>query len=155
MEKIIAISVVIASCLLASCTQDASLQKRIAELESKVEEYDNTIIQQQTDLYALQFRLDALEDVEASLDLTDKSYSLVKSNVGNLLVSCDDIKQYGDGQKISLLIGNPYNMTFDGYTITAIYSRRFPDRPKGNDPENRKIWNSEIKNFYELFSISY
>jgi len=37
----------------------------------------------------------------------------VKANNGHFLVSCDDVVPYGDGQKITLRIGNPYNITFN------------------------------------------
>jgi hypothetical protein len=47
------------------------------------------------------------------------------------------------------MIGNPYNMTFDGYTILVRYSRRFPVMAIGNDPEKRKIWLSEFRKYQE------
>ena len=137
------------SCLLISCTQDATLQKQLKALESRVEGNDNTISELQIEIAALQGRLGTLEDTEATLNLTERNYSLVKSNVGNLLAVVNDIKPYSDGQKISLLIGNPYNMTFDGYTIIVRYSRRLPEFPNVNDPEKRKIWLSEISKYRE------
>lgn len=149
MGKTFSLSVMFLSCLLISCTQDATLQKQLKEMESRAEGNDNTISELQTEITTLQYRLDALEDTEAELNLTEKQYSLVKSNVGNLLVVVNDIKPYSDGQKISILVGNPYNMTFDGYTIKIRYSRRWPLSPKGNDPEKRKIWRSELEKYNE------
>ena len=69
----------------------------------------------------------------AELDPTQKSFSVVMTNNGHLLMSCEDIQPYGDGQKLTLRIGNPYDMTYSGFSLTCRYGTRPPEVPAASD----------------------
>lgn len=132
--------------LIPACTQDTSLQNKVKELEYKIAVIDNSVTNMESELYLIKTQV---EEQEATIDPSSKGYDVAKSKLGNFLVTFKDIKPYGDGQKISLLIGNPYNITFNGYTIDVRHSLRWPEYPKNPDSEARKRWSEEFKKFTE------
>ena len=63
------------------------------------------------------------------LDISTKGYDFIESPAGRLLVSCTDAKPYLDGQKLTLNVGNPFLMTFSGFTLRVRYGPRPPATP--------------------------
>lgn len=77
-------------------------------------------------IYILELAKDSYKT--AAFDPTgDKSYQRVDSNIGYFLVLVDNVEPYLDGQKISLLIGNPNNVTYSGAMLKVGWSARMPD----------------------------
>ena len=130
------------SILSVSCTGSGDTGKRLATLESANANLTLKVSIAEWKLSGLELRLNALENNEATLDPTEKGFGIVKTNNGHLLVSCEDLVPYGDGQKISLRVGNPYNMSFNGFTVSARYGPRCPDMPNLSDSTALKQWSS-------------
>lgn len=89
-----------------------------------------TLESQQGMLWA---RVSALEDEEAAISCSDKGYSFVPTKVGAFLVSCEDIRTYGDGQKLKLLIGNPHFIRLNGFTLHVRWMARVPKSLPGKE----------------------
>jgi len=99
-----------ASCLLllVSCSQDSrvpNLQSRVTALEDEVRQLKLQISTNEV------FR-----DWEGVAYLTPGSegYSLVKSDLGSLTVSLDNIQPYANGSKVTLRFGNLMAATING-----------------------------------------
>lgn len=58
----------------------------------------------------------------AFLDPTTKSYQRIDTDVGSLLVSVKSVQPYLDGYKVTLAIGNPYAMDFNGFGVSCKWS---------------------------------
>lgn len=91
-----------------------------------IEQLKDRINKLQARVFALE--AGAQEHSSAWFDPTgDRSYQRVDSSVGQFLVVLDHVEPYLDGQRVTLLIGNPNNATFAGMKIKASWSRRIPD----------------------------
>lgn len=145
MKKIVIMSFWVASFLLASCAPDETLQKKVNELESKINNLDGKIEERHFSVSrSLMDIEDRLLNEEITFDPVKKGVGYIKSNVGNFFVRCKEIKSYGKGQKITLMIGNPYGIAFKGFTINVRYGMRLPDYLPGDDPEKSKKWTAEV-----------
>jgi hypothetical protein len=116
---------------LAACNQPpdkkvAALETKVASLEGRVAREAENSVQLQKDLVALEWKVESADDSEAVLDPTDQGYAFVRTRAGSLLVAVDNMTPYGDGQKLTLRIGNPMAITFNGFTVQVKYGRRFP-----------------------------
>ncbi len=124
--------------LILSACRDEEAHTRITKLQSDIEavKYLNGILIQQ-----------AFSTVPTPLDPTSKGYAYVPSNVGKLLVSCEGAESYLDGQKLILLIGNPFAMSFSGFTMKVRYGTRPPDATKDvSESQNQRTeWEKTLK----------
>jgi hypothetical protein len=81
-------------------------------------------------------------DVAASLDPTTKSYGIAKTNLGNLLISVDNIEPYADGYKLRLMVGNPNMATYDGAKLKIQWAQK----PQWGQPSfDSQKWNASIQ----------
>jgi hypothetical protein len=95
----------------------SALKTKIGELEQKV--------------FALELYRERYES--AALDPTgSRSYQRVDGNVGYFLVVLENAEPYLDGQKITLLIGNPNNVTFSGVKLKAKWGPRYPEKKQSS-----------------------
>ncbi len=90
----------------------------------------------------MELRLNLLANEEGTLDPAERGFTVVKANNGHFLVSFEDLVAYGDGQRITLRIGNPYNMTFNGFKVSARYGPRSPGMPNMTNADAIKDWSS-------------
>lgn len=60
----------------------------------------------------------------AQLDPASKTYGIAKTNLGNLLISVDNIEPYGDGYKLRLMVGNPNMATYDGAKLKVQWAEK-------------------------------
>jgi hypothetical protein len=74
----------------------------------------------------------------------ERSYERVDGNVGFFLILIDNVEPYLDGQKISLLIGNPNNLTYSGAVLKIGWSARAPEfsLPPKQFSEEMAIYNA-------------
>ena len=105
--------------LLASC-QDNAARARVQKAEADIEGL-------RTGMRYLAQQLPTTR--RAVLDPTSKGYAFVDTGAGRLLVSCDSAIQYLDGQKVTLRVGNPFNMSFNGFKLTVRFGPRPPVYP--------------------------
>jgi hypothetical protein len=133
-------------------SENQSQRSEISTLTAQVERLDTELKKAQQDIIdqvisrAQDFLSEAQQkesETWAVLDTTSDKYSVAKSNLGFFLVSCADIKEYGDGQKISLKIGNPQMMSYSGFKMKCQYGSRPPEQPNLIDPatgETSQAW---------------
>ena len=74
----------------------------------------------------------------------DKSYQRVDTDVAPFLVVLQHVQPYLDGERVTLLIGNPNNVSFSGVEIHAMWSKRVPDM-KLPPEQLEKAWNEYNK----------
>ena len=74
---------------------------------------------------------------EARFDPTgEHGFQRVDANIGTFLVVLDNVQPYLDGQKITLLIGNPNYVIFNGLTLNVSWGPREPEWGKiANDAD--------------------
>ena len=59
------------------------------------------------------------------LDPTSKSYQRIDTSIGSLLVSVKGVTPYLDGYKVTLAVGNPYDMDFKGFLVSCKWGASF------------------------------
>ncbi len=109
------------------CTANAGLESRVAALEKANQTLRLELELAELKMQAAELRL--TEITEAPLDPAEPGFASVRTNNGQLVVSCDNVVPFGDGQKVTLRIGNPYAMTFRGLGLTIRYGSRAPRDP--------------------------
>lgn len=101
-------------------------QKSIADLQDKVVDLTAHLKVQQaaanarlakveTDVFSLWTA--ANSDKVSRLSVTERNYSVVHTDLGNLLFVVQDMSAYANGVKLKLRIGNPNAVSFDGIKI--------------------------------------
>ena len=74
--------------------------------------------------------LDLLVRKGAEINPLSKEAVALATNFGTLIVSCKGVDPYLNGFKLKLLIGNPLQMTFNGFTLVCVYGQNQTDREK-------------------------
>lgn len=125
--------------LAAGCSQKQAEDANSAELaalKQQVATLSQQLQQAQQFSTALAGRVSMLElwrtieeNNSAELDPTVKSYGIAKTNLGNLLISVDNIAPYANGYKVRLMVGNPNMVTFDGAKLKV----QWAEKPRWND----------------------
>jgi hypothetical protein len=131
--------------LFVGCEKQAQTQispgvnQRLQNLETEIANFKSNQVAVQN-FNALQWRcdtnyeqrLDSLETAEAQgnvkwalLDPTTKSYQRIDTSLGSLLISVKSVQPYLDGYKVTLLIGNPYAMDFNGFGVSCKWSASY------------------------------
>lgn len=117
--------------LLAACSQSsagdggaqkiASLEERTAALSTQLNTANSNVLTLQGQVMVLNAELQTLltPDAFVVLDPTTRAYSVVKTNLGQLLVSVVDFSPYLNGYKLKLAVGNPSFATYNGAKIAV------------------------------------
>jgi len=109
------------------------LEKKVSELEARQTEIATWKDLVSTSLDGLQFRLLGLENGdEATVDCAQKGYSFARTQLGMLLVKCEDLRPFGDGYRVALRIGNPHAALLLGVNLSVRYGPRPPEDPKAS-----------------------
>lgn len=85
------------------------------------------------------FMLEASKDAHTTAEFNptgNKGYQRVDGNVGYFLVSLENVEPYLDGQKVTLLIGNPNNVVFNGFKLKVKWGLRFPKLDDSTEPKS-------------------
>lgn len=119
-----------------------ALKQQVQSLTAKLQEAQ----QKQTDLAARITKLEFWQLVETdnsiALDPASKAYGVAKTNLGNLLISVDNVSPYGDGYKVRLMVGNPNMVTFDGASLKV----RWAEKPQwGAQGFNYAKWSTSVQ----------
>ena len=161
--------------LLASC-KDETAQQRIEQLDKTVSEQKNQLHETTDKLrealewnrkmsdkfdaleqrLKIVFQMQALEpslfrtpDPFVMIDAHQKSFASVQTNNGTLLVSILDIQPHLDGFKVTLQIGNPYNMTYSGLSVSMRCGSSPPEFQKPTSDDTKS--NKEALNWVEQY----
>lgn len=102
-EQIVALQQQISGMQAAMKSAHAQDDKRLSDLEKRV----------------FSMWLNTKYPASVSLSLTDHAYSVIKTNVGNLLFQVLDITPYANGVNIKMEIGNPNSVTFYGLKVNV------------------------------------
>lgn len=144
-------ALVVSAFLLAGCRDEAA-HKRLDDLEKKVETQRKAITQlaqwseDRQKQVAEQIAILAKEAFKgpqesfAAVDTSGQGFAILESNNGIFLISCKGAETYLDGHKLTLHIGNPYNMSYNGFTLKAKYGNRPSDFPKDGTAEEIAAW---------------
>ena len=137
--------------LLCSC-RDEGAQTRIAQIEAHLEKQregqakfvewvvdrDKKVGEQITFMAKEVFK--EFQEKYAVIDPNGQGFATVESNNGTFLVSCKAAEAHLDGHKLTLNIGNPYFMTYSGFTLRVKFGTRPPEYPKDATPEQLAEW---------------
>lgn len=138
--------------LAVGCSQKPAEDKSAAQVEAlkqQVATLSQQLQQAQQSAIALAGRVSMLElwrSIDASnsaeLDPTSKSYGVAKTNLGNLLISVDNVSPYADGYKLRLMVGNPNMVTFDGAKLKV----QWAEKPRWGDKNFDSVkWSASIQ----------
>ena len=99
-------------------TRSDSLRTRVATLEKDTQRLRERI-----------FKLELAGSLydEVTIDPSTKSFQRLDTTVGTLLVSCQDIRQYANGYKVLLDVGNTTMATLNGFKIKVSWGPSFTD----------------------------
>ena len=105
------------------------LEKRTAELEQKVQSLTASHDTLQSQVFDLNTSVTSLTDREISIKCGVNTYSFVETDLGRMLVVCEDMKPFGDGFRLRLKIGNPHQVVLQGFRLHARYHPQWGSKP--------------------------
>lgn len=93
-------------------------------------------------------RISEIEDLHKTiyLDPTSKNYQKLDADGYIFLIKCDDIKPYAGGYKLTMFIGNPYLISFNGFKLSIEWGKDF-DSKKDDYSEWQKSLRIKIETF--------
>jgi hypothetical protein len=101
----------------------ASLQKQITNLKNQVQALDREL----TDFARLYHdKLDNIAAESVVLDPTSQKFGVLTTMSGRFFIRLDQIEPLGDGYRITLAVGNPYEATFIGLKVGLDWNRKMP-----------------------------
>ncbi len=96
-----------------------------ALISSQVERLRAVVIQLQAQLSTVSSFLEGWTQQSVQLDPSSEGYSTIRTSQGyRLLVDVVNIEPYADGQKLTLKIGNPHAMSFQGFQLSIEHGPR-------------------------------
>jgi hypothetical protein len=109
------------------------LAQQVNALSKQLDESNANVARLQNQVSLLQVYTQGIWDTSpfVLLDPTTRSYSVVKTNLGQLLVSVVDFSPYLNGYKLKLAVGNPSFVTYNGAKLTV----RWGAAPKWGAPD--------------------
>jgi hypothetical protein len=122
----------------------ASLEERTTALNTQLNAANNNILTLQGQVMVLNAEVQMLLAPDASvvLDPTTRAYSIVKTNLGQLLVSVVDFSPYLNGYKLKLAVGNPSFVTYNGAKLAV----RWGTAPSwGKKDFDGATWNQSLQ----------
>lgn len=129
-----------------------------AEYESRIAVLQRDLQQQRSDFERFRHVTRTLMDSGVlsgrikfvGLDPASKDYGRIDTDNGFFLVSCQDVRPYLDGYKVTLHVGNPLGVRFVGFKITARWGPRYTGAD--NDYESYGRWIAGLK--VKVFSFT-
>jgi Protein of unknown function (DUF3251) len=107
----------------SNSSEIAKLTEKMATLEKELNQVKGRTFQLYDQINSL-----STQWTSAEFDPTDSSFQRIDANgVGSFAVSVQDVRQFGDGVKISLNLGNLTTATIAGATLKLTYGPRMPD----------------------------
>jgi hypothetical protein len=105
----------------AAAKKTDALEQQVSALGKQLDESNAKVTALQGQVGVIQFQTLGLSDTSpfVVLDPTTRAYSIVKTNLGQLLVSVVDFSPYLNGYKLKLAVGNPSFATYNGAKLTV------------------------------------
>jgi hypothetical protein len=112
----------------ASDHSDATLGAATAKADvagSRVDGLEKTVHDLERRLYRLE--LARSEYSKTTIDPSTKNYGRLDTDVGRLLVICEDVSPYANGYRVSIRIGNVTMATLNGFKLNVSWGRAYGD----------------------------
>jgi len=153
-------SALCASILLYGCTPPTGAGDQAAaikSLENKVQQLSENLGALSAQSLNAQQRIGALETERQSepnytstvLDPAQAVFMRLDANVGTFAVSLGDVRQFADGVRIQLNLGNLSSVTFAGATLQLKYGRRMPVPVDANYGTRLLEWSKSLRDKQE------
>ncbi|WP_157658578.1 DUF3251 domain-containing protein [Burkholderia ubonensis] len=122
--------------------QIEALKQQIATLSQQLQQAQQSQVALAGRVSMIEFWRTVEASNSAELDPTSKSYGVAKTNLGNLLISVDNISPYADGYKVRLMVGNPNMVTFVGAKLRV----QWTEKPRWDEKSfDSAKWNASIQ----------
>lgn len=144
------VAFVVATVALIGC-KDAALADKMAGIDKRLTAIETEV----SNLKTLRFQVNAISSEvgelrstmapareEAWLDSSSVGYDFVVTRAGIFPVSFRNVTPVGDGQRVTFVIGNPYNATYAGFKMTVKFGPRYPD---AKDFPDKEKWDAAWK----------
>jgi len=120
---------------------------KLGVLTNRIDKLEKDLRSARIDIGASRFRISNLEQQysTAQFDPASKGFQRVDANFGSFAVSLDDVKQFADGVKVRLNIGNLSSATFAGAKLSLRYGPRQPDPNAENYADAYSAWSEAVK----------
>lgn len=135
---------------------DPQLANRINDLEGKLNEQKAQIINLESSNNSLRkdlidikgkvaangIMIDYIGDQNtrpSKLSLTEKNYSVVRTELGVLLFSVDNVAPYANGVKLTFKVGNPDNINYSGLKLKFAWGKGAPGDPAWSGLERKEL----------------
>jgi hypothetical protein len=144
------IGFVVVCALLAGCNPPATDKAELDEIRKRLDLNEKTLAnlqRGQTELkrQLLLVNLDRTKHKAITLDPAERTYERIDHDTGFFYVSFQNVQPYGDGQRITLHIGNPLMATFVNVELEVEWSPRFPERKEGmSDDDFQKLYQAYV-----------
>ena len=158
MRRVISVCIACALLALVGCSKKTTpenakstnllqkLQKDVTDLQGQM--MDNALAH-----YELESKINAFK--EASIDPTQKGYCRLDSNNGTFLLSCEKVQPYLDGYQVSLLVGNPYAVSFVGFKLAVTWGPEWNSKTQQYPAWQANLHKKEIEFADELRAASW
>src|SRR6185436_9025943 len=117
-------------------SEAVALRKELTQMMAELE-----LLKRSVSRAHAQIRLNAPR-YKAEFDPSESSYQAVDSNLGRFAVSVEDVRQFADGVRIKLNLGNLSSATYNGATIKISYGPRAPTDSNG---ESADAWLNSLQ----------
>lgn len=140
--------IVVAACSQGGSSSVGAAVESAANTKNEIGELSTKITQLETKVMMLEFQQNPYQT--ATFDPGDsKGYQRIDANVGTFLMTLENVEPYLDGQKITLLIGNPNNINFSGFKLKVKWGLRMPDMKNPPGGDFRVAWDAYQKSTKE------
>jgi|SRR6185437_678897 len=129
-------------------TEDvAQLSSELKNVNAHLNNVESVVSGMNSRLGAVESKQETHEWSTAYFDPTDSRYQRVdaQSGVGSFAVSVQNVRQYGDGVKVTLDLGNLTDATFSGADLTLKYGPRPPPTAGTKWWQAYPQWSDELK----------
>jgi Protein of unknown function (DUF3251) len=166
MKPQISIGVLVAAAVLTSgCDQPQSPQSdknKITALEAKVKKLEDAVTVLQLQIETTEGRVSLAEssirDLEPAklveFDPSVSSYQKLDGSLGAFAVSVEDVRQFADGVRVTLNLGNLTSATYSGATLILEYGPRAPSEEEMKDPAAAREWLGALQRKEENLTAS-
>jgi hypothetical protein len=145
--------------LLASCNPEPTSQaapstQDVQELKKQADLLKKQVEQLQQSTRSLLTRMASVEvtqnqanakNASAIFDPTESGFQRIDSNLGTFVVSVQDVRQFADGVKVTVRLGNLSNTTFNGANLSIKYGPREPSSDDEKFVEKMETWEKAIQ----------
>ena len=120
-----------------AASDEPTLDDRLTTVESTVKNMSESFFNQATDVSELKQERDRIR--KARLDLEEKTFSRVETQLGPLCVQAEAVRRKPDETAIDLLIGNPTTATLVNSLVRTRFGRAY------EPPADFQLWQDGLK----------